>query len=74
MLMDVQMPGMDGLEATRQLRLRGFISPIIALTAHVLPEEVLRSVEAGCNAHLPKPVDKLTLLSAIVKFTAKTYD
>ncbi|RYZ59965.1 MAG: response regulator, partial [Proteobacteria bacterium] len=71
-LMDVQMPGMDGLEATRILREEGFKKPIIALTAHALPEEKIRSAVAGCNAHLTKPVDKNILLRAIEQFTSKS--
>ncbi|WP_374029858.1 response regulator [Bdellovibrio bacteriovorus] len=64
-LMDVQMPGMDGLEATKQLRAQGYQKPIIALTAHALPEEIEKSIEAGCNAHLTKPVSRSELLRAI---------
>ncbi len=64
-LMDVQMPGMDGLEATRRLRAEGFNRPIVALTAHALQDEVDRSFEAGCNYHLTKPVMKDVLLSLV---------
>jgi signal transduction histidine kinase/CheY-like chemotaxis protein len=64
-LMDVQMPGMDGLQATRELRARGYSKPIIALTAHALREEIEKSLEAGCNAHLTKPINKSDLLRAI---------
>lgn len=64
-LMDVQMPGMDGLEATRRLRSEGFNRPIVALTAHALQDEVDRSFEAGCNYHLTKPVMKDVLLSLV---------
>ncbi len=68
-LMDVQMPGMDGLEATRILRRSGYDKPIVALTAHALPEEKERSTRAGCNAHLTKPIDKNILLQAIQQHT-----
>ena len=64
-LMDVQMPGMDGLEATRRLRNEGFKRPIVALTAHALQDEVDRSFEAGCNYHLTKPVMRDVLLSLV---------
>jgi PAS domain S-box-containing protein len=64
-LMDIQMPGLDGLEATRRLRLRGFKKPIIALTAHALREEISRSQSAGCNLHLTKPIQRQQLLEAI---------
>lgn len=64
-LMDVQMPGMDGLETTRRLREEGYARPIVALTAHALQDEVDRSFEAGCNYHLTKPVNKDVLLSLV---------
>ncbi|RZA14159.1 MAG: response regulator, partial [Proteobacteria bacterium] len=70
-LMDIQMPGMDGLEATRRLRDLGFTKPIVALTAHALPEEKARSLLAGCDAHLTKPIDRQVLLQAIQSFTKR---
>ena len=54
-LMDIQMPVMDGLEATRAIRAMGHDVPIIALTAHVLEADQRKSREAGMNGHLPKP-------------------
>lgn len=70
-LMDIQMPKMDGLNATIKLRESGFTKPILALTAHALPEEVRRSLAAGCNGHLTKPITRETLISAISSFTVK---
>jgi|GEM_PF-3153461 len=64
-LMDVQMPEMDGLEATRRLRASGVKTPIIALTAHALREEVHRSLDAGCDAHLTKPIARKELVERI---------
>ncbi len=64
-LMDIQMPKMDGLEATRLIRKQGFTKPIIALTAHALPSEAQRSLSAGCTLHLTKPVNRATLIEAI---------
>jgi PAS domain S-box-containing protein len=69
-LMDVRMPEMDGLTATRMLRQWehecGLTpTPIIALTASALAEDVERSLAAGCNAHVSKPVRKRVLLEAI---------
>ncbi|HYB89620.1 MAG TPA: response regulator [Candidatus Binataceae bacterium] len=74
-LMDVQMPVMDGHTATRQIRAwereRGRApTPIVALTAAALPESVAKSIEAGCNEHVTKPVKKATLLSVIDRLTA----
>lgn len=69
-LMDVQMPVMDGYAATKAIRLweRDHAlptTPIIALTALALKEEGTRIFEAGCNAHLTKPIKKSTLLEVL---------
>ncbi len=68
-LMDLQMPDMDGYETTRALREAGFSKPIIALTAHAMREERARTREAGCNGHLTKPIHENELVSSILKFT-----
>ena len=67
-LMDIQMPVTDGLQATRQLRQQGFNGPIVALSANAMAEDVDRSLKAGCNAHLTKPITKLKLIEAIHYF------
>jgi signal transduction histidine kinase len=72
-LMDVGMPVMDGLAATRAIRAlereRGADPiPILALTADASLEDIERSSEAGCDAHLSKPISKLELLNAIEKY------
>jgi FOG: CheY-like receiver len=73
--MDIQMPVMDGYTATREIR-RWEIekgrerTPIVALTAHALAEAAGRSLEAGCDGHLTKPIRKPVLLEAIRKFAA----
>jgi len=69
-LMDMHMPVMDGLTATRTIRAieqeRGLLPiPILALTANARPEDVEMSREAGCTAHLSKPISKQNLLKAI---------
>jgi signal transduction histidine kinase/CheY-like chemotaxis protein len=67
-LMDVQMPVMDGLEATRRIRQldggRGRV-PILAVTASALPEQVEACHAAGMDGHLPKPIDRGSLLAAV---------
>ncbi len=55
-LMDLEMPIMDGVEATRRLRAAGYTGPIVAMTAHVLPEVRRRCEDAGMNDFLEKPV------------------
>lgn len=64
-LMDIQMPIMDGYEATRILRSEGNSIPIVALTAHAMIDERLRSQEAGCNLHLTKPLNPSELFQVI---------
>ena len=60
-LMDISMPRMDGLEATRKLRQRGCSLPIIAMTANVSEQDRNAAMEAGMNAFAEKPIfiDKL---------------
>jgi signal transduction histidine kinase len=67
-LMDVRMPDMDGLEATRLIRAlpgRHGNVPILALTAYTFPDQVAQSEHAGMDGHVPKPVDYETLVHAI---------
>ena len=70
-LMDMRMPEMDGLEATRTIRTSGRPDaetiPIIALTANAFDEDVKRSMQAGLNAHLTKPVEPEVLYKTLEK-------
>jgi two-component system sensor histidine kinase/response regulator len=73
-LMDVQMPIMDGYTATREIRKweqeQGRKqTPIIALTAHALKEDAQKSLDAGCTDHLTKPIKRATLMEAVQKYT-----
>lgn len=66
-LMDVQMPVMDGHEATQKLRASGYAKPIIALTAHAMKEERDRCLESGFSNFLSKPIDKDSLLKLLTE-------
>jgi CheY-like chemotaxis protein len=67
-LMDLQMPRMDGYEATRRLRAFGYKTPILALTAHALTGDREKCLSVGFSDHLAKPVEKGLLINAIQKF------
>ncbi len=67
-LMDIQLPGIDGKQATSRLRDLGVSIPIVALTAHAMNEEVEGCLKAGGNGHIAKPVSGEVLIAKIRKF------
>jgi hypothetical protein len=66
-LMDIRMPGMDGLEATRQIRLFNNDVIIIAQTAFAFPGDKEKAIESGCNDYITKPIKKTLLYELINK-------
>ena len=66
-LVDVGLPGQDGLSLTRQLRLdpRTATLPIVAVTAHAMAEDHERALQAGCDSYVTKPIDTRTLASQL---------
>jgi CheY-like chemotaxis protein len=65
-VMDVQMPVMDGLTATRTLRAAGVTTPIVALTANAMVEDRERARAAGCSHFATKPIDRRALYATLL--------
>lgn len=67
-LMDIKMPEMDGLEATRKIRGFNRSIPIIALTAYAMSDDREISLQAGCNEYISKPVRKSRIFSVLSRY------
>jgi signal transduction histidine kinase len=70
-LMDMEMPELDGYEATRILREQGYTAPIVALTAHAMAGQAERCLELGCNQFMSKPVDRRALVAMVGGFVRR---
>jgi CheY-like chemotaxis protein len=73
-LMDMQMPVMNGIEATRRLRESGYEQPIYALTANMMPQHYQEFEAAGCSGFLGKPIDRIELRRTLMQHLQKVVE
>lgn len=73
-LMDIQMPEMDGIEAFKVLRQKGCASPIVALTANAMSHEVDKYLALGFDGHLKKPIERKLFIATIAKYFGEQMD
>ncbi|MEN6385579.1 MAG: response regulator [Phycisphaerales bacterium] len=66
--MDMQMPNMNGYDATKKLHVMGFKKPIIAMTASLMNEDERKCLQAGCDDYISKPIDRGQLVTMLCKF------
>lgn len=71
-LMDVQMPTMDGLTATKKIRESGVTTPIVAVSAGAMSSDIEQALSAGCEMHLSKPFEQADLLKILQRYLARS--
>ena len=73
-LMDIQMPEMDGIEAFKVLRQKGCLKPIVALTANAMSHEIDKYLALGFDGHLKKPIERKLFIATIVQYYGESTD
>jgi two-component system, cell cycle response regulator DivK len=70
-LMDIGLPGISGIDAVRAIRGAGYEGPIIAVSSHVMPEELDRALAAGCDEFVAKPIDDRRLREIVTRLLGR---